>query len=236
MGAILSLMDRELIDAYLAGRLDEATRAEVEARIVGDAAFRREVELTEQLRTGLRELDAQGVLDTTTARPRGAFWRRPTYALAASVVAGLSVLTALALYGQLQRGRAELVQLQQALGRLQPGAVSGSRVVSMVRTRATGSEPDLVLQGIAPHELIQLRFDVGTEPATAYRVSVDRIEDSNAVRLIELPSVATAATGEVVISVHPALMPPGDYALTLNPAGGTPAVAEVIRYRVRVSP
>ena len=232
----MSLLDRELIDGYLAGRLDGAARAEVESRIVGDPGFRREVELTEQLRAGLRELDAQGKLDTEVARTRAAFRQRPVYALAASVVAALLGLTSLALYGQLQRGRAELVQLQQALGRLQPGAVSGSRVESVARTRATATEPDLVLQRLAPHELVQLRIDAGAEPANAFSVSLERVEDGRAMTLLEIPSVATAASGEVVLSVNPALLSPGDYALTLSPAGATSQAAAAIRYRVRVTP
>lgn len=231
-GATLSLLDRELIDGYLAGRLDQATRDQVEARIVGDAVFRGEVELTEQLRAGLRDLDARGQLDSGYVPKRPPFWQRPVVALAASVAAGLLGLMALALHEQWQRGRVQIVQLQQALGRLQPETITGLRVLSVTRTRAAGGEPDLVVRPMARNELLELRIDAGPEPATAYRVTLDSVAGGAGATLLSVAAAATSSEGEVVLAINPALVPPGDYTLALVPAD--PAAADSIRYRIRV--
>ena len=134
-GVTLSVADRELIDRYLAGRLDDDACAQVEARIVADAAFRGEFELTEQLREGLHELEVRGELGSLDRDPRR-FWQRPTYALAASVAAGLLGIAALALYGQLQDTRAALVELKNA-GALRSTATGRTRVVTLARTRSS---------------------------------------------------------------------------------------------------
>ncbi|MCH5376375.1 MAG: hypothetical protein JJ992_20590, partial [Planctomycetes bacterium] len=99
-GNRLSVIDRELIDRYLAGQLDAETLQQVETRIVADPEFRHELELTEGLRAGLRALERRGGI-AEQIQPPLRFWQRPAYALAASVAAAALALTSLALINEL---------------------------------------------------------------------------------------------------------------------------------------
>lgn len=227
-GAAVSIEDRELIDRYLADRTDHAGREAVEARIVGDAGFRAEVELTESLRAGLRGLAASGGL-ATTARTRRGFWERPSYALAASVAAGLLGIAAYAMYGQLERAREAMVGLQREMAGSRPGATSRVTVLTLVRTRSAG--PDLVLKAATQAELLELRLDPGVTLAGAYTVRLERVEGAQRIQIVVLPSVAPSSTGEIVVGVNSRLLAPGDYEVVLQPAGS--GVAAMV-YRIRV--
>ena len=226
----MSVADRELIDRYLAGRLDDDACAQVEARIVADAAFRGEFELTEQLREGLHELEVRGELGSLDRDIRR-FWQRPGYALAASVVAGLLGVAALALYGQLQDTRTALVELKNA-GSLRSTAIGRTRVVTLARTRSSAGV-DLVLKASEQADLLELRLDPGLSTAERYWATLERIEGNRATTIISVPSLAPSEDGFVVLLVNSGLLQSGDYRIALTPVEGTDAA---VVYRLRVEP
>jgi hypothetical protein len=230
-GAFLSTSDRELIDRYLAGRLDEATRAEVEARIVGDAAFRAEVELTGELRAGLHELESRGDLGRLDAARRPV-WQRPAYALAASVVAGLLGIAILAMYGQLEDARTELQNLRTAIVLRPASPDSRPRVATLVRARS-GTPVDLVLVASELPDLVELRLDPGADGAPAYRVALDRLDAERVIAVLRLPSMAPGDDGTLVLVINAAFLAPGSYRVSL--ASAAPGSSEVV-YRLRVDP
>lgn len=228
-GEPLSTDDRELIDRYVAGRLSESELDEVEARIVADGAFRAEVELTESLRAGLRALEAQGEL-ASAERLGPALWRRPSYALAASVVAGALGIVALALYGQLEHTRAALAGLEGERARSRPGAVASTRIVAVERTRAA-SGADVVLSAADPAALLELRVDPGPAPVDRYAVTLARVDGAVVATLVRVPRAMVSEDGVVVLKVHSALLSPGEYRVALTPLDGAAVATE---YRIRV--
>lgn len=232
-GAFLSTSDRELIDRYLAGRLDEVARAEVEARIVGDAAFRGEVELTGQLREGLHELESRGELGQLDAMRRPV-WQRPAYAIAATVVAGLLGITVLAVYGQLQEVRTDLQDLSAATVLRPAGPGTRPRVATLVRTRS-GTETDLVLAASDLPELVELRLDPAGETAPRYHVVLERMEAERASTVLRVPSMAPGDDGMLALVVNAALLAPGSYRVSLAATPATAGSSEVV-YRMRVEP
>ena len=229
-GVTLSVADRELIDRYLAGRLDDDACAQVEARIVADAAFRGEFELTEQLREGLHELEVRGELGSLDRDPRR-FWQRPTYAFAASVAAGLLGIAALALYGQLQDTRAALVELKNA-GALRSTATGRTRVVTLARTRSSAGV-DLVLKVSQQADLLELRLDPGLNTTERHWATLERVEGGGSTVILGVPSLTTSPDGSVVLVVNSGLLQPGDYRIALTPVEGTDAT---VVYRLRVEP
>lgn len=231
-GVVMSVTDRELIDRYLASRLDEVTRAQVEARIVADAVFRKEVELTEQLRRGLRELDARGDLSPLVVSPRS-FWQQPIYALAASVAVGLLALTSVVLYQQLDRARATAIALAQEMGSLKPSGTSRVEVLRLARTRAAGDEPDLVWSRSGPNAMLELRLDAGAAPGPSYEVVLTRIGTGGDAPVLRVPVAGVSSEGEVVVSVNSAVLQVGDYTIRLTPLeAGDGGATSVFRLQV----
>jgi hypothetical protein len=224
----LSISDRELIDRYLADRLTEDEVLSVETRIVADAAFRHEVELTEALRAGLRRLDEadgiEAVLSGSGLHRNSdravAFWARPSYALAASVATiGLGVMT-LVLYGQLKHERegstasrpVEMVTQFAPTQRRTPVAFASLRSVSEPVSIQLPSEP----------VLYEMAFDVGAEPAAEYALTIVRPAAQGDVVVFSAPRVAPESDGLVRLSLHSALLAPGDYVVQLMPQGSGP--------------
>lgn len=227
-GGHLSQEEREQIDRYLAGRLSEAEAVAVETRIIHDAKFRAEVELTESLREGLKDLAARGELEPMLGVSTP-FWQRPAYALAATVVAAIAGITSVALYQQLDQARGRISMLAQEAATPQLAGGGATEVLALVRTRGAGGEPDVLWQTDPGVGQIELRLDAGIEPAAAYALRIGRLDGNTPINLLALPSVVPA-DGEVVVTVNAALFQRGDYAVSIAPVDG----GEETVFRLRV--
>ncbi|MBX3703934.1 MAG: hypothetical protein KF822_09190 [Steroidobacteraceae bacterium] len=187
----------------------------VETRMVEDPEFRNEVELTQALRQGLRELEKRGEIAPLLS-PRRAFWSLPRVAWAAS-------LATIAL------GAASFLFFSRP-DPAAPGVVTES--LQFAQTRGPGFEPDVTWRQPPAPQMVELRFDVGLEPAASYAVRIERAAGEDFAQV----AVATAATsrdGEAVLISNADAFPPGDYRLTLTPLGSAGDQAP-IRYRLRV--
>lgn len=196
---VISPEERDLIDRYLAKRLSESEVTVVETRIVADPGFRNEVELTEALRDGLRELQSRGEIAPLLSHRRSR-WLHPRFALAASVAAIALGAASFLFYQRLDTGRQEIV-------------IASLR---FEHTRSADSAPDLIWQQTGVPTQLQLQFDVGLEPAAGYRVEVERMTDGAAVPVLETAATMTS-DGLATIVAEAAQFEPGDYEITLRP-------------------
>jgi hypothetical protein len=244
-GGPLSISNRELIDLYLAERLTEDEIGVVEARIVAEPGFRHEVEVTEALRAGLRRLDQADGVEALLAGsgPQGipdraaAFWARPAYALAASVATiGLGVL-ALVLYGQLRHERGLSASARPGEMASQFAPVQRRTPIAFAAMRSA-SEP-VTIQVPSEAVLYEMAFDVGAEPAAGYALTIVRpVVEGDAV-VFTAPRVAPEPDGLVRLSLHSALLAPGDYVVQLMPQGSgstvdSGSVQALVAFRLRV--
>ncbi|MGE0031240.1 MAG: hypothetical protein AB7T20_09010 [Steroidobacteraceae bacterium] len=205
-----------MIDRYLANRLPESEVTVVETRIVADPGFRNEVELTEALRDGLRELQSRGEI-TPLLSHRYSWWQRPRVALAASVAAIALGAASFLVFQRMDSGREEVL-------------VASLRFEHL---RSAGVEPDVVWQRTGVPTRLEMRFDIGLEPAGSYRVVIERITDGAAVRVLEAAATMTA-DGQATLAAESALFEPGDYEITLHPQ--PPAESrEPVTYALRVA-
>lgn len=212
----ISLEDRDLIDRYLAKRLTETEVFVVETRIVENPEFRNEVELTEALRDGLRELQSRGEI-TPLLSHRHARWRHPRFALAASVAAVALGAASFLFYQRLDNGSREVV-------------IASLR---FEHTRGADAGSDVMWQQNGAPTRLQMQFDVGLEPAAGYRVVIERMTDGAAVQVLDL-AAAMAPDGGASIAVDSALFEPGDYEITLKPQ--PPAeMQEPVVYALRIA-
>lgn len=212
----ISPEDRDLIGRYLANRLTEMEVAVVETRIVEDPGFRNEVELTEALRDGLRQLQSRGEI-TPLLSHRHTRWPRLRIALAASVVAVALGAASFLFYQRVDSGSHEVV-------------VASLR---FEHTRSADAGPHVVWQQTGVPTRLQMHFDVGLEPAAAYRVVIERMTDGAAIMVLETAAAMTP-DGEATIAVESALFEPGDYEITLRPQ--PPAQSqEPVAYALRIA-
>jgi hypothetical protein len=208
--------DHELIRRYLAGRLDEAEELMIATRIVKDPQFRRETELTAALRQGFRELEKRGELATLLG-PRNRRWRQPQFALAAGL--GIVVLG----------GLLSLLLQQSPRG---PLPAAATETLYFETRRGDETRADVVWRRTEGPVMLKMRFDVGLEPAAAYRVTVRR-KDLTADETVEVLR-ADPASGEVELSVDGSLLEPGDYEIRLEPEPAD-ASARVLTFTLLVT-
>lgn len=186
----------------------------VETRMVEDPEFRSEVELTQALRQGLRELHKRGEIAPLLS-PRRAFWSPPRVALAAS-------LATVAL------GAASFLFFLRP-DSAPPGVTT--EALHFEQTRSSGPEPDVTWRQPPAPRTVELHFDVGLEPAPAYGVVIERVSGQGATPVLELDAVTTN-DGEAVVALDGTLLPPGDYDLHLIPRqadSGQPSIDYTLR-------
>jgi len=186
----------------------------VETRMVEDPEFRNEVELTQALRQGLRELQKRGEIAPLLS-PRRASWSPPRVALAASLAAvALGAASFLFFSRQDQAPR---------------GVVN--EALHFEQTRGATGEPDVIWRQPPAPPMVELHFDVGLEPAPAYGVVIERVGGQDAAPVLELDAVTTD-DGEAVVALDGTLLLPGDYELHLIPRraeSGQPAIDYTLR-------
>jgi hypothetical protein len=208
--------DKDLIDRYLANRLTDAEVSMVETRIVEDTRFRNEVELTEALRDGLQELQRRGEI-TPLLSPRPDVWRRSRFALAAALAAVTVGTASFLLYQRM-------------------GADTGAYAVASLHfelTRGGDGRPDVEWQQTGEPTRLEMSFDVGPEPAAAYRVAIERV--AGELRLPALAAeAATSADGEALLTVDAAALEPGDYRITVAPRPPAASLEPVV-YALRIA-
>lgn len=213
----ISPEDRELINRYLANQLSDSEVAVLETRIVADPGFRNEVELTEALRDGLRELQSRGEIAPLLSHRQQAWWRRPRVALAASVAVIALGAASFLIFQRMDSGHEE----------------TAVAMLHFEHLRSAGAGPDVVWRQTGVPTRLEMRFDVGLEPAGSYRVLVERMTDGAAVRVLEATATMTP-DDEATLAVESALFEPGDYEITLRPQ--PPAeFREPVTYALRIA-
>lgn len=212
--------NQELIDLYLANRLGDAERELVETRIVDDPAFRREVELTEALQDGLRELQRQGKV-APLLRTRTWMWRRAPFALTASILALAIGVPALLLFQRLEG-------VQHAAPR--------ELVVATLRfeqTRGGEDGPDVSWRRPATPALLEMQFDVGLDAASGYNILIEKTGTDMPVLKANVASISP--DGVASLSINSALLAPGDYRIRLDPTPMNPTHPDAVIYVLRIN-
>lgn len=208
----------ETIDRYLANRVSDAERDLVETRIVGDAEFRHEVELTLALRDGLRELQKQGKV-APLLEPRTWMWRHSPFAIAASVLALAIGVGAFLYFGR--------------TASKPPALVVAS--LHFEHTRGVEPGPDVTWQRAESPTLLEMRFDVGASPAPNYGVLIERTSPGADTTVFTAASVGIGLDGQLALSINTTLLEPGDYRIRLAPQPPGPDQLEPVTYTLRIA-
>jgi hypothetical protein len=212
----ISQDDHELIRRYLANRLSDTEELMVTTRIIQDPQFRNEVEVTAAFREGIRELENRGklspLLESRTRR-----WPRAQLALAAAVaIVAMGGLISLLLDQRRDEGAPTVI----------------TETLRFETTRGDGALADVTWHQSGRPVRLELRFDVGPDPAGSYLVTLERVSGGAIVSMADRP-IPVSSGGEVVHFLDGALLEPGDYEIRLEPQ---PVVVGdgIVNYRLTV--
>jgi hypothetical protein len=196
----ISQADHELIRHYLAGSLSDEEEVMLETRIVRDAQFRHELDLTAALREGMRELDSRGEIDGLLTGAR-AGWQRYRTTMAASI--GVLAVTSLTVFYLMDRPQ-------------RPEKVAATASLHFERTRGMSSDNAVTWTPGATPTRLRLHFDVGAVPAAYYRVVILHGNGRTAEPIVTALTSASAE-GEVILDLEDPLLAPGNLEIRLTP-------------------
>jgi len=139
------------------------------------------------------------------------------------------------LYERLEQSRQPRVDGAGSKVQVELAAPIGTEILQFERTRGGTGSPDITWNRSVVPTTLELRFDVGLEPAESYTATIDRIAPQAARNLLSLPNISTGADGQVSFKMHSALFPAGDYRIGLEPPDAHASAIEPIVYSLRIS-
>jgi hypothetical protein len=214
-----------LVRRYLLGRLPESHVEAFEERFVRDRTLLDELDETEPLVEGFRQIQRDGRLRLLVGQGavrRGFFADRLSWTLVLSAAAAL-VAAVVVSVGQ----RGELRELRREVADLRAPQVN-PRIVDMEITRGTADETEHAVQLPAAPGWVVLAMDTGATDSQPHRAQLLDAGD----RVIAQSSGLDAdAYGVVYWMVHSSALSPGLYTAEVGTADGKPEA----RYTLRIS-
>jgi hypothetical protein len=212
------LMDREfiernqIVERYLSGRLPLKGVQDFERYCREHPQLIDEIGLSERINVALRLLEAGGRTPPWEARAKP-WWERLPVVLAAAAVALALGIVALVLTGKLAARDHSIAALQrQAV--VQPlDPAQSTRVITLMPNREAPSLRSLATIGGSQTELADLKIDVSWAKFTAFRVTIDRVDQG---RVAVLHNVLRDSSGMLHISLNSSALGPGRYQLAID--------------------
>lgn len=191
------------MERYLHGKLTADEEQAFEEAYLADPGLLDELELTERLGSGFKDLGARGAIGSSGGSGR---WVRifssPQYAAAASVL----LAAALVVSGTLYRENLGLRQWE--------GIAAGSAVTRIVPVFAVRSDDASLVAAPADDEWTVLEVDPGVD-YDSYRVVVTRLGDQGAEELYRRDGL-TPHQDVLAIGMWGRLLTPGDYEIAID--------------------
>jgi ferric-dicitrate binding protein FerR (iron transport regulator) len=211
-------MDREfivrnqIIERYLGGKLPLKGAQDFERYCREHPELLDEIGLTERINAALRLLDAGGRATPWEERPRRLWEQLPAF-LAVCALALACAITALVLLRQLSTRDHAIGQLKSRLAAAPLDPAQSTRTVTILPSRTAPTRTSAVTIGGGQAQMADLRFDVSWSPFTAFRVTIDRVDQG---RVAVLHNVLKDSLGTLHIAFNSSALGPGDYQFTLE--------------------
>jgi hypothetical protein len=209
-------MDREfiiknqIVERYLAGRLPPKGVTDFEKLIRSRPQLIEELGLAEKVNAGLRLLDAAGIAEPWTEKPKQ-IWEKPAFTMGAAALAVAALIGCAVLAVQVSSREQSIAKLKQDIFE-RPVAPSTQKRTILVGTARNGppSQPTLT---IAYGEFAEMKADLSWTRYGSFKVSIDRVNQG---RVAVIDGLAKDSNGHVRISLNAGAFGPGDYMVTLE--------------------
>jgi hypothetical protein len=216
--ALLPCMDREfiarnqIVERYLGGRLPLKGAQDFERFCREHPELLDEIELTERIGAALRLLDASGRAAPWEQRPKR-WWERLSVLIGAAALALVLAVTCLVMHGKLSARGRTIASLQQRLAAQPLDPAKSTRAITVIPSRTGPSPRSLVAIGGSDAQMADLRIDVSWSQFTAFRVTVDRVDQG---RVAVLHNLQRDSNGSLHLELNSTALGPGDYQLTME--------------------
>jgi hypothetical protein len=212
------VMDREfilrnqIIERYLSGKLPLKGAQDFERYCHEHPDLLDDIGLSERINAALRLLDAGARATPWEERPRRLWEKLPAFLAVCAFGLGCAA-TALVLLHQLGVRDHAIGALKSHLAASPLDPAQSTRSVTVVPSRTAPTRTSAVTFGGSAAQMADLRFDVSWSPFTAFRVTIDRVDQG---RVAVLHNVLKDSLGSLHIAFNSSALGPGDYQFTLE--------------------
>jgi hypothetical protein len=211
-------MDREfilrnhIVERYIGGRLPISGALDFERFCQEHPELVDELALTDRITAALRLLDASGRASPWEERPKRWWERLPVLIGTAAVALGLAAACVM-LEDRLAAREHTLANLQQRAVTQPLDPAKSTRAITLIPSRTGPSRNSIVTIGGAEAQMAELKLDLSWSQFTAFRVTIDRIDQG---RVGVLHNLQRDSNGNLHLELNSTALGPGDYQLTIE--------------------
>jgi hypothetical protein len=215
-GTPAPVMDREfiiknqIVERYLAGRLPPRGVTDFERLIRSRPQLIEELGLPEKVNAGLRLLDAAGIAEPWSEKPKKV-WEKPAFTMGAAGLAVIALIACLVLAMQVSSREATIAK-QKAENMERAIAPSTGKRTIIVGVARNGP-PSQATLSISYGQFAEMKVDVSSSRYSSFKVSIDRVNQG---RVAVLDGVDKDSNGHLRISLNAGAFGPGDYMVAIE--------------------
>jgi len=209
-------MDREfiiknqIVERYLAGRLPPKGVTDFEKLIRSRPQLIDELGLADKVNAGLRLLDAAGVAEPWTEKPKK-FWETPVFGMSAAAVAIAALIGCVVLAMQVSSRNATIAS--QAQENIERPIAPSTRKRTVIVNPARNGPPARSTLTISHGDFAEMKVDLSWTRYSAFRVSFDRVDQG---RVAVLDGMEKDSNSHLRLSLNAGAFGPGDYLVTIE--------------------
>jgi hypothetical protein len=209
-------MDREfiiknqIVERYLAGRLPPKGVTDFEKLIRARPQLIEELGLPEKVNAGLRLLDAAGIAEPWSEKPKK-FWENPAFTMGAAALAIAALIGCAVLAMQVSSRETQIAKLKAANVEraIAPSTSKRTIIVGVARNGPPRQSTLSIHQG----EFAEMKADMSWTKYGSFKVSIDRVNQG---RVAVLDGVEKDSNGHIRMSLNAGAFGPGDYLVTIE--------------------
>jgi hypothetical protein len=216
LGTPAPAMDREfiiknqIVERYLAGRLPPKGVTDFERLIRSRPQLVEELGLPEKVNAGLRLLDAAGIAEPWSEKPKK-FWENPLFTMGAAGLAVAALIGCLVLGMQVSSRDATIAK--QKAENMERAIAPSTRKRTIVVGIARNGPPAQATLSINYGEFADMKVDVSWSRYSSFKVSIDRVNQG---RVAVLNGIEKDSNGQLRIALNAGAFGPGDYMVAIE--------------------
>ncbi len=204
--------NNQIVERYLSGRLPRKGAQDFEQFCREHPELLEELGLAEQINAGLRLLEAGGQSSPWEEKPRR-WWEKPAALIGAVSLCVVLGVLALMTAGRLSAEERTVATLQSQIAAQPLDPALSTRSLTLIPSRTAPSQHSLATIGGSSTEFADLHVSMGWSRFSAFRVTIDRIDQG---RVAVLHGLMRDSNGDVRIGLNSSALGPGDYQLTID--------------------
>jgi len=215
-GTPAPVMDREfiiknqIVERYLAGRLPPKGVTDFERLIRSRPQLIEELGLPDRVNAGLRLLDAAGIAEPWSEKPKK-FWETPVFTMGAAGLAVAALIGCLVLGMQVSSRNATIAK--QKAENMERAIAPSTRKRTIVVGIARNGPPAQATLSINYGEFADMKVDVSWSRYSSFKVSIDRVNQG---RVAVLNGIEKDSNGQLRVALNAGAFGPGDYMVAVE--------------------